>query len=51
LILSAKDKWSKEDLAYKIGTSVPIIGRYERDDIISSIEITTKIDEVLDVFN
>ena len=26
-------KWSQDDLAKKIGTSAPIIGRYEREEI------------------
>lgn len=40
---------SREDLADKIGTSGPIIGRYERGDMMPSVEIATKIAEALDV--
>lgn len=32
-----------------MGTSGPIIGRYERGDMVPSIEIATKIAEALDV--
>ena len=42
-------KWSQDDLAKKIGTSAPIIGRYERDEIKPSIEVASKIAEELDV--
>lgn len=36
---------SREELAELIGTSAPIVGRYERGDMMSSIEIATKISE------
>lgn len=39
---------SREALAEKIGTSSPIIGRYERGDMIPSVEIATKVAEALD---
>lgn len=42
-------KWSQEDLAKKIGTSAPIIGRYERDEIKPSIEVAAKIAAELEV--
>src|SRR5690606_2950872 len=42
-------KWSQEDLAKKIGTSAPIIGRYERNEIKPSIEIAKKIADELSV--
>ena len=45
-----KDKsLSREDLAQKVGTSGPIIGRYERGDMMPSVEIATKIAEALEV--
>ncbi len=42
-------KISREELAEKIGTSGPIIGRYERNDMMPSVEIATKISEALEV--
>lgn len=42
-------KWSQDELAKKIGTSAPIIGRYERDEIKPSIEVAGKIAEELEV--
>lgn len=40
---------SREGLAEKVGTSGPIIGRYERNDMMPSVEIATKISEALEV--
>ncbi len=40
---------SREDLGQLIGTSGPIVGRYERGDMMPSIEIATKIAEALEV--
>jgi len=42
-------KLSREQLAKMIGTSGPIIGRYERNDMMPSVEIATKIAEALAV--
>lgn len=42
-------KWSQDDLAKKIGTSAPIIGRYERDEIKPSIEVASKLADALDI--
>jgi transcriptional regulator with XRE-family HTH domain len=42
-------KWSQEDLAKKVGTSAPIIGRYECNEIKPSIEIAKKIADELGV--
>lgn len=42
-------KWSQEDLAKRIGTSAPIIGRYERDEIKPSIEVASRIADELEV--
>lgn len=39
---------SREELAEKIGTSGPIVGRYERGDMMPSVEIATKISEALE---
>lgn len=40
---------SREGLAKMICTSGPIIGRYERGDMMPSIEIATKIADALEV--
>jgi len=40
---------SREELAEMIGTSAPIVGRYERGDMMPSVEIATKIAEALEV--
>lgn len=42
-------KWSQDDLAKKIGTSAPIIGRYEREEIKPSIEVASKLADALNV--
>ena len=45
-----KDKnLSREDLAKMIGTSGPIVGRYERGDMMPSVEIATNIANALEV--
>lgn len=48
-VLRKQLKWSQEDLAKKIGTSAPIVGRYERDEIKPSIEVAAKIADELGV--
>ncbi len=40
-------KWSQNDLAQKVGTSAPIIGRYECGEIKPSIEMAAKIADAL----
>jgi transcriptional regulator with XRE-family HTH domain len=42
-------KLSQNDLGKKVGTSGDIIGRYERDEVNPSIEVASKIADVLDV--
>jgi len=42
-------KYSQDDLAKRVGTSAPIIGRYERNEIKPSIEIAKKIADELQV--
>ena len=49
LSLRKKLKWSQDDLAKKIGTSAPIVGRYERNEIKPSIEVAKKIADELGV--
>jgi len=49
VLLRKQLKWSQDDLAKKIGTSGPIIGRYERDEIKPSIEVAAKLADMLGV--
>ena len=43
VVLRKQLKMSQDDLAKKIGTSGPIVGRYERGEIKPSIEVAAKI--------
>ena len=47
--LRKASKWSQDQLAKKIGTSAPIIGRYERNEIKPSIDVAVKIATALEV--
>lgn len=49
IMLRKQLKMSQDDLAKKIGTSAPIVGRYERNEIKPSIEVAAKIAEELSV--
>jgi len=42
-------KMSQEDIAKKIGTSAPVVGRYERGEIKPSVEVAAKIADALEV--
>jgi transcriptional regulator with XRE-family HTH domain len=42
-------KWSQDELAKKVGTSAPIIGRYERNEIKPSIDTAKSIADELGV--
>jgi ribosome-binding protein aMBF1 (putative translation factor) len=42
-------KWSHVDLAKKVGSSAPIVGRYERDENKPSIDVAAKIADALNV--
>jgi len=42
-------KLSQHDLAKRVGTSAPIIGRYEREEIKPSIDMAKKIADELGV--
>lgn len=42
-------KWSQDDLAKKVGTSAPIIGRYERSEIKPTIDTAKAIADALGV--
>ena len=48
-LLRKQLKWSQDDLAKKIGTSAPIIGRYERGEIKPSIDVAARIADALEV--
>ena len=50
IILLRKQKgWSQGDLSKQIGVSREMIGKYERDDSLPSIELTLKIAEAFEV--
>ena len=49
LSIRKKKKWSQDYLAKQVGTSAPIIGRYERNEIKPSIETAKSIADVLGV--
>ena len=49
LAVRKKNKWSQDELAKMVGTSAPIIGRYERNEIKPSIDTAKKIADVLGV--
>jgi transcriptional regulator with XRE-family HTH domain len=49
VLLVRKEKGlSRDELAELIGTSAPVIGRYERGDMVPSVEIATKLAAVLE---
>ena len=48
-ILRKQKKLSQNDLGKKAGTSGDIIGRYERDEVNPSIEVASKIADILEV--
>jgi transcriptional regulator with XRE-family HTH domain len=47
--LRRKRGWSQTELAAKVETSGPIIGRYERGDMTPSIDVARKIADVMGV--
>jgi len=47
LKLRKEKGWSQQELAKKIGTSGPIIGRYERGEMIPSVEVAKKLANAL----
>jgi len=47
--LRKKLKWSQDVLAKRVGTSAPIIGRYERNEIKPSIDTAKNIADALGV--
>lgn len=49
LRLRKDKKWSQKALAVMIGTSGPVLGRYERDEITPSVEVAKKLAEAFRV--
>lgn len=49
VMLRKQLKLSQDELAKKVGTSAPIIGRYERNEIKPSIEMAKKLADELGV--
>jgi transcriptional regulator with XRE-family HTH domain len=49
MLIRKKKKLSQADLGKIIGTSGDVIGRYERGDIIPSIEVVAKIADALEI--
>lgn len=49
LTIRKRMKWSQDELAKKVGTSAPIIGRYERNEIKPSIDTAKTIADILEV--
>lgn len=47
--LRKKRNWSQNDLAGKVGISRVIIGRYEKNDTLPSIEIAKKIADCFEI--
>ncbi len=47
--LRKRKKLSQNDLGKKVGTSGDIIGCYERDEVKPSIEVASKIADVLEI--
>jgi transcriptional regulator with XRE-family HTH domain len=47
--LRKQQGWSQQKLAKKIGTSGPIIGRYERGEMTPSVEVAKKLADTFDV--
>ena len=43
LALRKEYGWSQQQLAKKIGTSGPVIGRYERSEMMPSVEVAKKL--------
>jgi transcriptional regulator with XRE-family HTH domain len=47
--LRKEKKWSRKELAKMIGTSGPVLGRYERDETTPSVEVAKKLAEAFGV--
>ena len=49
LALRKQQGWSQQQLAKKVGTSGPIIGRYERGEMVPSVEVAKKLANIFTV--
>lgn len=49
LRLRKEHGWSQQQLAKMIGTSGPIIGRYERGEMVPSVEVAKKLADTFDI--
>jgi len=49
LNLRKEKGWSQQEVAKKIGTSGPIIGRYERGEMVPSVEVAKKLADVFGI--
>jgi transcriptional regulator with XRE-family HTH domain len=49
LALRKERGWSQQQLAKKIRTSGPIVGRYERGEMVPSVEVAKKLADTFDV--
>jgi transcriptional regulator with XRE-family HTH domain len=49
LALRKQQGWSQQQLAKMVGTSGPIIGRYERGEMTPSVEVAKKLADTFDV--
>lgn len=49
LKLRKSKNWSQQELAKKVNTSGPIIGRYERGEMTPSVDVAKKLSEILSV--
>lgn len=47
--LRKQQGWSQQQLAKMIGTSGPIVGRYERGEMTPSVEVAKKLADTFDV--
>jgi transcriptional regulator with XRE-family HTH domain len=46
LALRKQQGWSQQQLAKKVGTSGPIIGRYERGEMVPSVQVAKKLADI-----
>ena len=49
LALRKQRGWSQRQLAQKVGTSGPIVGRYERGEMTPSVEVAKKLADIFGV--
>ena len=49
LVLRKRKGWSQPELAKKLGTSGPIIGRYERGEMTPSVEVAKRLADIFAV--